>query len=289
MDRIWQWAWDRYGPRYSWAVFGISSAALLSVYLIYASSIVAFERSDRYAMAAAVCLVTVLVMAYFSVLPGLGAGRLVERWAAGCAVDRRRALEATYVWTRRVRVLGPLAQTVVAATQFFVVSAVAGAPGSRSVQYAILGAAAGLAVSLIGVHSMPESGARPARIALTAGTALGEELPRSRPAFATWANVLVVATAFGFSATGAMLAVVIGRVREYPGLVAMIGAVLAFGFAMPITVTTSFAPLLRPVRDLARGTERVAAGDYTQTPACGPRRRSRGAGSFVQPHAGGFG
>jgi adenylate cyclase len=33
MDRIWQWAWDRYGASYSWAILGIGYLALLPVYL----------------------------------------------------------------------------------------------------------------------------------------------------------------------------------------------------------------------------------------------------------------
>ena len=35
-------------------------------------------------------------------------------------------------------------------------------------------------------------------------------------------------------------------------------------FGVPITVGVAFSPSLRPVRDLAEGTERVAAGDYSQ-------------------------
>ena len=39
---------------------------------------------------------------------------------------------------------------------------------------------------------------------------------------------------------------------------------LTLGFAVPITVGAGFSPSLRPIRDLAEGTERVAAGDYSQ-------------------------
>ena len=44
----------------------------------------------------------------------------------------------------------------------------------------------------------------------------------------------------------------------------MIGCALTLGFAVPITVGAAFSPSLRPIRDLAEGTERVAAGDYSQ-------------------------
>ncbi|HYZ69427.1 MAG TPA: adenylate/guanylate cyclase domain-containing protein, partial [Mycobacterium sp.] len=48
-----------------------------------------------------------------------------------------------------------------------------------------------------------------------------------------------------------------------PVLAVAIGCV-ALGFAVPITVGAGFAPSLRPLRDLAEGTERVAAGDYSK-------------------------
>ena len=44
----------------------------------------------------------------------------------------------------------------------------------------------------------------------------------------------------------------------------LIGCAAAVGFGVPITVATAFSPSLRPIRDLAEGTERVAAGDYSQ-------------------------
>ena len=33
---------------------------------------------------------------------------------------------------------------------------------------------------------------------------------------------------------------------------------------MPVTVGAAFSPSLRPIRDLAKGTQRVAAGDYSR-------------------------
>jgi adenylate cyclase len=101
MDRIWQWAWDRYGPRYSWAVYAIYLPSELLVFPIWSFLIVALEHSDHYVEAAAVALVGVPVFAYVIGLPGLlRSSRLVEQWAAGHDVDRARALDATYAWTR---------------------------------------------------------------------------------------------------------------------------------------------------------------------------------------------
>ena len=45
MDRIWQWAWDRYGARYSWAIYAATFFFLLQIYLVPSFVIVAFEES----------------------------------------------------------------------------------------------------------------------------------------------------------------------------------------------------------------------------------------------------
>ena len=44
----------------------------------------------------------------------------------------------------------------------------------------------------------------------------------------------------------------------------VIGLAMTLGYGVPNTVAASFAPSLRPLRDLAEGTERIAAGDYSQ-------------------------
>jgi adenylate cyclase len=264
MDRIWQWLWDRSGARYSWAIYTVSFSELLSVYLVYSFLIVAFERSDRYVEAAAVTVGAVLVMVYVSNLPGLGGSRLVERWAAGREVDRARALDASYAWTRTVVARAVGANAVFIALLSLLVGAIAGATGSRLVQYAILGAAWGVSVVLIAVHSFPEAALRPARVALAGETGMGDALPRSRPTFAAWSNLTVLTAAFAFAVAGAMLAVAIDRVREAPALIVVIGCGLVLFFAVPLTVGASFSPSLQPLRDLAEGTERVASGDYSQ-------------------------
>jgi hypothetical protein len=264
MDRIWQWAWDRYGARYSWAIYAGTVVVLMPVYLVLSFVVVAFERSGQHVETVAVTVVAVLVLAYVMILPGVGGSRLYERWAAGHEVDRARALGATYAWARGAvaRVVG--ANAVLIALLFVVVGAIAGAGGARLVQYAIMGAAAGIAVVVVAVHSFPEVALRPVRVALAGETDIGDALPRSRPTFATWSNVSMLTAAFSFAAAGAMLAAVFHRVSEVPVLCVVIGCALTLGFAVPITVGTGFSPSLRPIRDLAEGTERVAAGDYSQ-------------------------
>ena len=158
MDRIWQWAWDRYGARYSWAVFAIDALGVLPVWLLLAFLVVAFEGSDRYVEAAAITVPVVVVMMYVSILPGAGRNRLVEHWAAGDEeVDRARALEATYAWTRGAVVRTVGAGAVWIALLLVVVGAIAGATGSRLVQYGIVGAALGAVSSLVVLHSFMEA------------------------------------------------------------------------------------------------------------------------------------
>lgn len=133
MDRIWQWAWDRYARRFSWALCAVTFLASVPIYLLPSVLVVAFERSSRYVEAAALTIVTVPVLVYVAVLPGVGPARLVEQWAADGEVDRASALAATYAWSR-----GALARTVAvsavwAAMVFAAIGAIAGAPGSRLV------------------------------------------------------------------------------------------------------------------------------------------------------------
>ncbi len=264
MDRIWQSAWDRYGATYSWAFFAVSLVVLLPTYLLSSSFVVALEGSDRYAEGAAVTLVATVVLVYVMVLPGVGSGRLVEVWATDKTVDDARALDATYIWVRGVVARGVIAGFVGPGVLGAVVGATTGAAGWRLVQYAILGAALGTAVALIGVHSFAEAALRPARAAIAGDTAIGDSLPRSRPSFAAWSNVSMLAAMFAFAVGGATLAAIIGRVRDAPALAVVIGCALIIFFALPTTIGAVFAPSLRPIRDLAQGTERVAAGDYSQ-------------------------
>jgi HAMP domain-containing protein len=95
-------------------------------------------------------------------------------------------------------------------------------------------------------------------------TGIVDSLPRSRPTFATWSNLSILNVALAFAVVGAMGTTVFARVNLTPVLFVVVGIELTLGFAVPITVGTALAPSLRPIRDLAEGTERVAAGDYSQ-------------------------
>jgi class 3 adenylate cyclase len=264
MDHIWQWAWDRYAARYTWAVSAIAYLAVLPVWLVSSFVVVTFEESGDYVEAAAITVVALLVLVCVMVLPGLGQGRLVERWAAGHEVDRATALDASYTWARRAVARGVAAAAVWATVLFVVVGVVAGASGWRLVQYGVLGAAFGTAAVLITAHSFVEASIRPVRVAIIGDTGIGDALPRSQPSFAAWSNLSMLAVAFTFAVDGAMLAAVFDRVTEVPVVAAVIGGALTLSFAVPITVGASFSPSLRPIRDLAEGTKRVAAANYSQ-------------------------
>jgi adenylate cyclase len=225
---------------------------------------VTFEKSDRYLEAAAVTAFGVMVLVFTTVLPGGGGLRLVEQYAAGHEVDRDKALQATYTWTRRLVIRAVVSNAVWVAVILVVVGANGGAISARLVQYAILGATFGIGVQVIAVHSFAEAAVRPARVALTGDMGIGDSLPRSRPTFAVWSNMLVVAVAFVFTVGGAMAAAVFQRVGEVPVVCVLIGCALTLVFGVPMTVGASFLPSLRPIRDLAEGTKRVAAGDYGQ-------------------------
>jgi adenylate cyclase len=264
MDRIWQWAWDRYGARYSWVIRAIAFPVVLQTYLVASFIVVAFERSGHYVEAAAVTVVAALVTCYM-VVPARGRFRLVEQRAAGHEVDRTKALEATYTYARAT-VARCLAVSIVGGAALLVVTgAIAGATGSRLVQWGIIGASIGVCLVLTGARSFVEVALRPARVALAGDTEIGDTMPRSRPTFAAWSNLAMVTVAFIFALSGALLgAAFSNQARENPVLFVAIGCAFAFGFAVPLTVGAGFSPSLRPIRDLAEATERVAADDYTR-------------------------
>jgi HAMP domain-containing protein len=264
MERIWQWTWDRYGARYSWVICAVDFAVVLPSYFVVSFVVVAFENSDRYVEAAAVTVVVVLAQCYLFLSAGRRRLGLTEQWAAGHEVDRAKALEATCTWARVAVARGVVGGAISIALLLVVVGAIAGASGSRLVQYGILGAALGTGNLLIAAHSFVEAAMRPARVAIAGDTGIGDSLPRSRPTFAAWSNVFMLAVAFNFAVAGALLAAVFNRGREVPVLAVVIGGVMLLGVAVPITVGAAFSPSLRPIRDLAEGTERVAAGDYIQ-------------------------
>ncbi len=266
MDRIWQWTWDRYGPRYYWWALCVTAYVVsLPIYWVFVSfPIVALENSGRYLDATAITVAAVSLLVSIMVVPDRRWARLVKQWAAGHDVDRATVLEETYSYTRNSSSRAVWATGVWAAVLAVVVGAMAGATWTRLVEYGLLGATVGAAVQLVAFHSVLEGTMRPIRLALVGTSAIGDSFPRSRPTFATRSNVSVVAVAFAYGVGGALLAAVLDSVRARPILAVAIGSVLAVVFAVPISVGLGFSPSMQPIRDLAAGAERVAAGDYSQ-------------------------
>src|SRR5258708_6887142 len=145
MDRIWQWAWNRHGARYSWAICAMSLPSVLLAYVPGSFLIVAVEDSDHYVEAAIAPVIAAPVLVYGVGLAGMREGRIVEHWAAGREIDRATALESTYAWTRGAIVRGVVSGGVWCAVVSAINGAIAGAAGSRLLQYGILGAAVGAA------------------------------------------------------------------------------------------------------------------------------------------------
>lgn len=245
-------------------LYAISFVLMLPPYLVFSFIVVAFEKSGHYGEATVVTVVAVIVLAYALILPGNRMVRLVERWAAGNEVPSATALQATYASARAALVRGLGAGPACTAVQLLVVGAIAGARGTRLIQYGVLGGALGLGITLLAVHSFVEAVLRPVRVAIAGDTGIGDGLPRARPTFAAWSSLSVLAAIFIFSVGSAMLGAVLKRASEFPLLALAIGLALTVCFAVPITVGTMLSPSLRPIRDLAEGTERVAAGDYSQ-------------------------
>ena len=264
MDLVWQWAWERYASRYAWAIAGITSLVLLPIYLFLSFVVLAFEGSGRYLEAAVLTIAAVMLQSSGIALAGNRGLRLAQAWSRGESVDPAQALAATYGFTRAAVVRSPVLGAVVTSSLLVAVGSIGGATASLLIQYGILGAVSGIVTVVIAIHSFPEAAVHPARAALARETMTADSLPRSRPRFATWANVSMISVAFMFAAGGAMLASITDVTREAPVLCLGVGFVLTVGIALPCTVGAGFSPSFSPLRDLARGTERVAAGDYSQ-------------------------
>ena len=152
--------------------------------------------------------------------------RLVEQWRAGHEVDRAIALEATYTLTRGMIARAIIGAAFGGAVVLVGVGAVAGAGASQLVQYGILGTVLGAALPLNGVHSLLEAALRPARLAIVGDTGIGDSLPRSRPTFATWSKMAMIAVAFVYAVLGAMLAAVFDLTSEAPAFFLVIASAL---------------------------------------------------------------
>ena len=245
-------------------LWAFMASAMVSTYLVWTLVVVAFEHSSHYLEATVVIVVAVVVLAYVMTLPGSRTFRRMQSWAAGREVDRAGALEDTYTWTRAAGLRALWFTPFWAAMIFVVVGEIAGASGSRLIQYAILGAATGISLTLIGFHTFVQGAFRPVRAALVGDTGIGDAFPRSRPTFAVWLNLSMLGSMFTYAVAGAMFGALLNRGLDNPAVSVAIAGALTLCFGAPITVAAIVSPSLRPIRDLAEATERVGAGDYSQ-------------------------
>jgi adenylate cyclase len=233
-------------------ICAVFMAIMLPIYLFASLVVVAFEGSNRYIEAVVGIVVAVPVLVYLSVLPGRGRVRLAEQWAAGHPVDRASAMEATYTWARRLVIRTLSVNSGWAALAMVAVAAIAGATGSRLIQYAVLGAVVGPAIVVIGVHSGFEAALRPARSAIAGGTGIGDSLPQSRPTYAAWTNMAMLGAVFAFSVAGAQLAAVFDPAGHGPVVVLMIACALTL-FSVAITLFLHSRRLCGPFATSPRG------------------------------------
>jgi class 3 adenylate cyclase len=239
-------------------------AFMMFGYLFWSLIIVAFEGSERYAEAAVVTAVATMLMSYAMVLPGQSWSRSAEKWASGLEVDLVTALGATYTWARNAVARSVGVNAAGATLLLVVVGMITHAEGSRLVQYGAMGCVLGIVFQLMTIHGFPESALRPVRTDLAGETSAGDAMPRSRPSFAAWSNVSVLASAFAFAAGAMMLGAVLHWANRFPVATIATAGVLTLAYAVPISIGAVLSPSLAPVRDLADATERIAAGIYSE-------------------------
>ena len=120
-----------------WVIWVVTFAVLLPGDLVWSLSVVAFEKSSHYVEATVATVIAVVVLSFVAVLPGSHLFRRAQGWAGGREVDRAGVLEDTYTWARAAGVRGLGVNSIGVALILAVVGEIAGASGTRLVQYGI--------------------------------------------------------------------------------------------------------------------------------------------------------
>lgn len=265
MDRLWGWCWRRHGTRYRWCAVAVLVVGGLPIWVTLGVVGAEIEGVDVSILSLVVINAAAsVVLGWLSMtVGGDSVWEHVHAWAAGRPSSARVTLEATYVAGRAATRNGAVQATSNAALGQSLPIVLADAPITRALAYAAVGALFGLALDLVAAHAWAESLWRPVRAELTAGSDVGDDLPRPRPSFATHASVSVLATVVCFAYAGVGIGAMFD-VRDDVWLLAAIplGLLVAFGFTN--TLSIGFAPALRPLRDLETAAARVADGDFTQ-------------------------
>lgn len=265
MNLLWEWCWRRFRRRYSWALFGALSFVALPILVAIAFVTVRLEGSGQYGNALALALLGSLAIVAVVVLPGVSSvWGDVEGWDPASPASKHRALEGTYAFTRGLRLRSVSAWLVIPGLVATGAGLVSGARVGRALEYGIIGIGIGGGSILIAIHSLFEAAVRPVRREIGGNVGSGDHLPLARPTFATWSNITLLATVWSFALSGAVFGEVAGAITERPATATLIATGLLLFAGIPITLTTSFSPSLQPLSDLADGTRRVAAGDFSE-------------------------
>jgi len=264
MDGIWAWAWRRHGAHYAWLVWPITCLALVPLFALWVFIVLRLEGSHDYVAGLPIVLLSTSVAVFWVVLPTSRQFRLIHRWAAGDRSDPLPALQETYAIGRAGTRRTTVALAVVGSIQFVSVGVVAESSTSRLVQLGVIGALIFSVAFLGGARSYAETALRPIRMDLTGDTDVGDLLPRSRPSFATWATVTLLATSWAFAAGGAALALAIDDASDTPLLIVGIATAMTVFVAAPLAGAIAFGPSMKPLRDLEAGAALVQGGDYSR-------------------------
>ena len=239
MDRFWQWAWDRYGSRYVWVI--TISALLLRCPSTHLGVDCARGGRDpaatvrrcrrRTGRAGHVAREQPFLSAPLSSRRTMGGGR---------EVDRSKALEETYAWTRANAVKAMVVVPASVLVSITVVAAIAGAGTSRLVQYGVLGVAAGISTAR-SVYKMAEGALRPVRAALAGfGHRRFSATAPPNVCRVVWSSL--VGSIFTFSATAAMVGWRSRPRQARPGN-RRCDRVLTLTVGVPITIVAILSPL----------------------------------------------
>jgi class 3 adenylate cyclase len=244
-------------------VFAGTCAITFPIFVSWGWAILRTEGSPRYGAMAAVAAAAMAATAAAVVLPGIPAvWGPVEGWAAGSPSSARRALESTYDFARGFTPRFIIAWSVSGPAVCMAWAMIAGANGAKAAQWAAFGATLGLGTALIAGHHYVETFLRPVRESIGGAGDAADDLPRSRPSYATWSTVALLAALFVFAEGGFGVALAL-HAGDRPLVGVTIALGLVVGLGAPITFAAAIGPSLRPIRDLEAGARRVAEGDFT--------------------------
>ena len=216
-----------------WAFWAISCVVPFPIYLYLASGVVAFEHSDRYLAAVGATLCDDAVSRV-----RIGAARrrpIADWWSGGLPgenIDAATAFGEATTAGAAARSSGSRGLWVCAGRcwRSSPVNLQARADhGLSSTHYWVL--PSGRAATLLECTASREIAMRPVRVTLVEGTAIGDSLPRSRPRFAAWSNLAILAVAFAFSIATAMVTATFEQLGRSP---AMMGVALASALTLAI-------------------------------------------------------